>query len=68
MTEDDKDFCRSVLYFWSEKGDPERYVGWSDEHCKALMPDFYKCWMDLKTSEMVLRAVGDKWKDRLDYE
>ena len=44
MTEEDESFCRTVAYFWTEKGDPTRMSDWDPERCKRLMPQFFEAW------------------------
>lgn len=56
MTEDDKAFCRDVDYFWTEKGDPTRYVRWDEERCKRLMPEFHEAWRKARIYERLAHA------------
>lgn len=58
MTQDDKAFLRSVLYFLEEKEDPTRFVGWNAQRCKAVAPALYKAWVDTLTANDILRRVA----------
>lgn len=48
-----------LRYFWTEKGDVERYVGWKELQpvLAARRPDILKAWNDHKAAEMILSAV-----------
>jgi hypothetical protein len=44
MTTPDRVFLFMVAYFWSEKGDPTRYVDWDEERLRKLDPNFHHLW------------------------
>lgn len=55
MSEADQEFCRTVGYFWTEKGDPTRMSAWDAERCKRLMPQFFEAWSMCE----LYRAIAD---------
>lgn len=54
----DRESAASMLeYFWQEKGDIERWVGFDRDMLAAEFPAVLKAWDDYKASRAVLDAV-----------
>jgi hypothetical protein len=47
----------SVAYYWHEKGDPTRFIGWSNKCCQHEWPDFYRAWQEYRYAERVLNLI-----------
>lgn len=58
LTESD---INDIQYFWQEKGDLERWVGWNDPETQqriiAACPELVKLWNDYKTAERLLNLI-----------
>lgn len=65
MTEDDTLWCESILYFWREKGDPERCCGWDRVKCQELMPAFLDAWDRYKSAEDTINRIADSYRREL---
>lgn len=52
-----EDQISMLTYFWQEKGDLERWVGFDREKLGREFPAVLKAWDDYKASEAVLSAV-----------
>jgi len=46
-----------LAYFWEEKGDIERWNGFSREHLAREFPAVLKAWDDYTASRLVMDAV-----------
>ena len=58
MTDDDRNHARRTLgYFWSEKGDIERWTGFDREMLRREFPAVLKAWDDYQASRAVMDAV-----------
>lgn len=61
MTDHEKDdFRRMVCYFWLERGDPERFVSWSEAKCEEAFPEFLFVWKQHKASRLALNAICNR--------
>lgn len=56
----DQSFMRMVAYFWSEKGDPTRFIHWDEERCKRLMPEFLRAWKKLCKHSATLHRLAQE--------
>ena len=66
LIEEDKEWIRSVAYFWESNGDPERFVNWDEARCARLMPGFLMAWQQYKAAGDTLNRLaksyeGDTW-------
>ena len=50
-----------LKYFWQDKGNLERWVGW--EETKAKYPEVVKAWDDYKISMKILDCVIECLED-----
>jgi len=55
----DDDFKEMVAYFWREKEDPTRLSGWDEGRCRALMPAFYRAWVEWKTWRVLVDMAAE---------
>ena len=49
-----------IVYFWIEKGDPERYTGWDDDAVREHWPEFWLAWHQYKLARMTMNAICDQ--------
>lgn len=61
MEDDDEQFCSMVAYFWKEKEDPTRYVGWDRERCERVMNTFYTAWTKFEAAKRMLYLLADTY-------
>jgi hypothetical protein len=49
----------SLVYFWEEKGDVERFTGWRDMQpmLQQKYPEILKAWSDYKAARTILGDV-----------
>lgn len=57
MDEEKEDFIRDVCYFWDQKGDLERFSGWSEEKAQKYCPHILKAWKEYKQAEDLLNIL-----------
>lgn len=48
-----------IAYFWKEKGDPERYVGFDRERLAKLDPPFYFAWVQYQVAKAAVDAMAE---------
>lgn len=65
MKESDKQFIRDVKYFWNEKGDAERLIGFSVEKLKKVSPDLGKAYEEMKYKTKVFETLLEKETESL---
>lgn len=53
------EFKQGVLYFWKEKEDPTRYVGWDEKLCRDLMPHFWHVWCQYQMTRTVMDIMAN---------
>jgi hypothetical protein len=58
--DDDAEFRRNVAYFWLEKGDPTRYVGWDEDRCSKVWPSFLLLFKNYLAFHLMLDEVARK--------
>ena len=63
MDDDINEFRRMVAYFWLEKGDPTRLIGFTDEVCAKQWPEFYLIWKQHQALESVLNTLCRDYRD-----
>lgn len=67
LSEEDKSFCRMVIWFYQNRGDPTLFCNWDAERCQRLMPTFFKAWTDAVTAEQICRLVAIELRDSGDF-
>lgn len=45
------------IYFWNEKGNPERFTGWDAEAMGKFWPEFLVAWEHFKSARRTMNAI-----------
>ena len=60
MSESDKDFLHMCKYFWNNKEDMERYIGFDIQRLQRLDPALAQAWLNYKEAYIYLDYLTDR--------
>lgn len=61
MSEEDKEWCRGILFMFKDKGDPTRSTGWDRAKCGRLMPAFLVAWDAYVNAEEAVGRIAESY-------